>query len=187
MANIDEQAYVQHLLADLKADLKYVQNRPIDAIFFGGGTPSIFSPESIKQIIQGVGELVTLAPDCEITLEANPGTVDQHKFKGFYQAGVTRLSIGIQSFNPEHLKVLGRIHDTEQAKFAVKSAKDAGFKKVNVDLMFGLPNQTIDQALADLQQAVALEPTHLSWYQLTIEPNTLFYSRPPKLPDDEYI
>ncbi|MFC6276378.1 radical SAM family heme chaperone HemW [Psittacicella hinzii] len=186
-ANIPEQEYVEHLLQDLEQDLKFVQGREISSIFIGGGTPSILNPQAIGQIIAGVKERVKLAANCEITMEANPGTVDQTKFAGFVEAGVNRLSIGIQSFNPEHLKVLGRIHNTEQAKLAVQAAFKAGFKNVNVDLMFGLPGQTVEQALSDLEQALALQPTHLSWYQLTIEPHTLFASQPPELPDDDYI
>ncbi|WP_222986870.1 radical SAM family heme chaperone HemW [Psittacicella melopsittaci] len=184
---IPEDDYVKHLLLDLQADLKYVQGREISSIFIGGGTPSILTPQAISKILQGVQEYVPLKQNCEITMEANPGTVDQEKFNGFVAAGVNRLSIGIQSFNPEHLKVLGRIHDPEQAKNAVQAAFKAGFKRVNVDLMFGLPEQSITQALSDLEQAIALNPTHLSWYQLTIEPHTLFASRPPTLPESDYI
>ncbi|RIY34149.1 YggW family oxidoreductase [Psittacicella hinzii] len=179
--------YVTCLIEDLKADLKFSQGRKISSIFIGGGTPSILQPKNIKDIIEGVKALIPLMPNCEITLEANPGTVDQEKFKGFLDAGVNRLSIGIQSFNEQHLQTLGRIHSNTQAQKAVEAAFSAGFKKVNVDLMFGLPNQTISQALDDLKQAIALKPTHLSWYQLTIEPHTMFYSRPPKLPDSDYI
>ncbi|RIY31622.1 radical SAM family heme chaperone HemW [Psittacicella gerlachiana] len=186
-STIPEKEYIEHLLADLKQDLVYVQGREIESIFIGGGTPSILTPNGIKAILDGVKSLVKLSPHCEITMEANPGTVDQDKFKGFVLAGVNRLSIGIQSFNLEHLKTLGRIHSSEQAKLAVQAAFNAGFKRVNVDLMYGLPNQTISQALDDLEQAIALKPTHLSWYQLTIEPHTLFASKPPVLPESDYL
>lgn len=185
--NIPQEEYVQALLEDLDQDLKRFPKRPLQSIFIGGGTPSIMTASSIKAILDGVRTRLDFAPNIEITLEANPGTVDAQKFVGFKEAGVTRISIGIQSFNQEHLKVLGRIHNSEQAKQAVAIAKAAGFKEINVDLMYGLPDQTIEQALEDIKQAVALDTTHLSWYQLTIEPNTLFFSRPPQLPQNEAI
>lgn len=187
MENIPQQEYVQALLADLDQDLKRFPKRQLQSIFIGGGTPSIMNAQSIKQILDGVRERLTFAPNIEITLEANPGTVDAQKFVGFKEAGVTRISIGIQSFNHQHLKVLGRIHNSQQAKQAVAIAKEAGFKEINIDLMYGLPEQTPEQALEDIKQAVALDTTHLSWYQLTIEPNTLFFSRPPQLPQNETI
>ncbi|HQQ64003.1 MAG TPA: radical SAM family heme chaperone HemW [Pseudomonadales bacterium] len=184
---IPEQAYVARLLHDLQQDLHFVQGRTLGSIFFGGGTPSLFSAESIKNILAGVQQHIALAPDVEITLEANPGTAEAKKFRGFREAGVNRLSIGIQSFNAGHLQKLGRIHDGEQATAAVRMAHAAGFERINIDLMHGLPEQTIEQALTDLQQAIDLGVTHLSWYQLTIEPNTVFYRQPPVLPEDELL
>lgn len=181
-ANIPEKEYIQHLILDLEDDLKYVQGREIASIFIGGGTPSILEPQSIATLLTEIKKRLKLSADCEITIEANPGTVDQAKFAGFVAAGINRLSIGIQSFNPKHLHLLGRIHNQQQAKQAVKAAYAAGFTKINVDLMFGLPEQNLEQAIDDLKQAVSLNPTHLSWYQLTIEPHTLFASKPPNLP-----
>lgn len=185
--HIPEQEYVVRLLQDLRQDLHFVQGRALGTIFFGGGTPSLFSAESIAAIIAGVQQHAVFAPDIEITLEANPGTAEAEKFRGFRAAGVNRLSIGIQSFNAAHLQKLGRIHDSEQAVSAVKMALTAGFERINIDLMHGLPEQTIEQALADLQQAIDLGVSHISWYQLTIEPNTVFYRQPPVLPADELL
>lgn len=185
--DLPEQAYVDALDADLAFDLPLVQGRPLQSIFFGGGTPSILSAKSIDQILQNVKKRVAFAPDIEITMEANPGTFEQEKFRGFRAAGVNRLSIGIQSFNPHHLQKLGRIHGRDEAVNAVAMARAAGFDNINLDLMHGLPDQTPEDAQADLRQAIALAPEHLSWYQLTIEQNTAFYSAPPLLPEDDVL
>lgn len=186
--DIDEQAYVQHLLADLDSDLKrFNETRPLHSIFIGGGTPSLFSASAIKDLLEGVLSRFPNNPEIEITLEANPGTVEAEKFKGFSEAGVNRLSVGVQSFASDKLIKLGRIHDSEQAIQAAKIAHQCGVKSFNLDLMHGLENQTIEHALDDLRQAIALEPKHLSWYQLTIEPNTAFHSKPPTLPEDDTL
>ena len=185
--DIPEAAYIDALLADLESDLPRIWGRPVRSIFFGGGTPSLFSPEAIDAFLAGVRARLSLAPDAEVTLEANPGTVEAERFRGYRAAGVNRLSIGIQSFNPTHLQVLGRIHGRDEALKAAQAVRDAGFDNFNLDLMFGLPQQTLDEALADVRTAIALQPTHLSLYQLTIEPNTLFHAKPPTLPDDDII
>ncbi|MFZ7198347.1 radical SAM family heme chaperone HemW [Avibacterium avium] len=188
---IPEQEYIAHLLSDLRQDLARYQasigGRTLHSIFIGGGTPSLFSAQSIAQLLQGIEQQIPFAPNIEITLEANPGTAEASRFAGYVEAGVNRLSLGIQSFDDEKLQRLGRIHNSAEAKSAVQMAKDAGFKRINLDLMHGLPNQTLTQALDDLRQAIALEPSHLSWYQLTIEPNTMFAYRPPTLPDDDAL
>ena len=184
---IPEQDYVAQLLRDLEQDLPFVQDRVLQSIFFGGGTPSLFSAQSIKVILDRVQEKIPFADDIEITLEANPGTAEAEKFQGFRAAGVNRLSIGVQSFQSQHLQALGRIHDGEQAVRAVAMAQAAGFERINIDLMHGLPAQTVEDALADLQQALDLGVSHLSWYQLTIEPNTVFYRQPPPLPAEEAL
>ena len=185
--SIPEQQYVAALLEDLQRDLPEVWGRRISSIFFGGGTPSIFSARAIDDILCGVRSLIPVSPNAEITLEANPGTFEQEKFNDYRALGINRLSIGIQSFAPEKLTALGRIHSGDEAIKAIETAQRAGFDNFNLDLMFGLPNQSIEQGLLDLQTAMDLQPTHLSWYQLTIEPNTLFYSKPPSLPDDDNI
>ena len=182
---IPEARYIEALMADLEQDLPRVWGRPIHSIFFGGGTPSLFSPAAIHTLLSQVRARLPLRPDAEITLEANPGTVELERFQGYRAAGVNRLSIGIQSFNAEKLRALGRIHGRDEALGAAAAARAAGFDNFNLDLMFGLPNQTLDEARADLRTALALGPTHLSLYQLTIEPNTLFHAQPPTLPDDE--
>jgi len=184
---LPEKEYVAHLLDDLAIDAKRVGNRQVETIFIGGGTPSLFSADAMAAILEGVKARIDLAPNAEITMEANPGTVEAGKFAGFYQAGVNRISVGIQSFQPHHLKVLGRIHNELQAENAVKQAHSAGLPTFNLDLMHGLPEQSVENAMGDLQQGIALNPYHLSWYQLTIEPNTPFYSRPPALPDDDIL
>ena len=186
-AELPEQAYVQALLSDLDQELSGDEARPLQSIFFGGGTPSLFSASAIGAILEGVSQRMTLASDCEITLEANPGTVEQQKFEGYRRAGVNRLSLGIQSFHPQQLQQLGRIHSSDDAVSAVQAATSAGFANVNLDLMHGLPGQTVADAMGDLEQALDLGPTHLSWYQLTIEPNTAFYKQPPKLPVDDVL
>ncbi len=180
--------YVEALLADLQTDLSLLNNpRTIQSIFMGGGTPSLFSPEALLYLLDGVQKQLDLAVDCEITLEANPGTFESARFQGFRQIGINRLSIGIQSFNDKHLKQLGRVHNAAEALKAVDIAAKAGFDNLNLDLMFGLPAQTQAEALADIETAVSLNPTHISFYQLTLEPNTYFYKFPPKLPEDETI
>lgn len=184
---LPETAYVQALLTNLSQELPHIWGRKLEAIFIGGGTPSLFSADSIDDLLCGIRALLPFRPNIEITLEANPGTFEQEKFRGFRQAGINRLSVGIQSFNAQHLQALGRVHDRAEALRAAEIARDAGFDNFNLDLMFGLPQQTVTQALADLQQAIALQPTHLSWYQLTLEPNTLFYKAPPPLPDDDLV
>jgi len=186
-ADIPEQAYVDALLRDLESERPCVGNWTVETIFLGGGTPSLFAPEAIARLLAGIHERVTLAPEAEITLEANPGTVDTERFKGFRDAGVNRLSIGIQSFDDDKLKVLGRIHGRAEALRAAQAARAAGFENFNLDLMFGLPGQTVEQAVSDIRIAIEQQPTHLSVYQLTLEPNTLFHAKPPVLPDDDAI
>jgi putative oxygen-independent coproporphyrinogen III oxidase len=184
---IDEMAYVNALLDDLQQDLPLALGRPLESIFIGGGTPSLFSGDAIARLLQGVREQIELVADCEITMEANPGTVEADHFAAYRKAGVNRLSIGVQSFSDEQLQVLERIHSAEEAITAVSIARKAGFDNINLDLMFGLPGQSLEQARDDLQQAIALKPEHISYYQLTIEPNTRFYLQPPVTPDDDLL
>ncbi|MDH5784104.1 MAG: radical SAM family heme chaperone HemW [Chromatiales bacterium] len=184
---LSEAAYLEALLRDLEQHLPAVWGRPIHAIFIGGGTPSLLSPQGVDQLLSQLRALLPLSAECEVTMEANPGTVEQGRFSAFREAGVNRLSIGIQSFNDGALQRLGRIHSGAEAIAAVEAAHAAGFDNLNLDLMFGLPGQSESAALADLTQAVSLTPTHLSWYQLTIEPNTAFAHSPPRLPEDEAI
>ncbi|RBP53475.1 radical SAM family heme chaperone HemW [Arenicella xantha] len=189
--NVDEDQYVDALLADLDADLAHfgqaATNRPIHSVFIGGGTPSLFSPTSYQRLFDGLRQRCEFEANAEVTLEANPGSSEASKFAGFREAGINRLSIGIQSFNPAHLTVLGRVHNSQEALNAGRFARAAGFDNFNLDLMFGLPDQSNEQALADLTQAIELNPTHLSCYQLTIEPNTLFHHAPPVTPDDDAL
>ncbi len=185
--SVPEKEYIAHLLADLDQDLKYVQGRALQSIFIGGGTPSLLSAEAILQLLQGIGKRIAFSPNIEITLEANPGTIETGRFAGFVQAGVTRISIGVQSFQTKHLKTLGRIHDNRQAFAAIKQADEVGLRTYNMDLMHGLPQQSIVEGLSDLETALSFAPPHLSWYQLTIEPNTQFASKPPVLPEDEVL
>lgn len=184
------EAYVDALLADLDADLRdfggAVHGRPVHSVFFGGGTPSLFTPELIDRFLNGVRERLPLPAGTEITLETNPGTVEHGRFDGYLAAGVNRLSFGIQSFDDEKLRRLGRIHSASEAEAAVKSAQDAGYTNINLDLMYALPEQSQEGALADVARAVALQPTHISHYQLTLEPNTAFAANPPPLPDDDH-
>jgi oxygen-independent coproporphyrinogen-3 oxidase len=184
---VPQTQYVDALLRDLEHDLPRVYGRAVRTVFIGGGTPSLFAPEAIDRLLSGLRARVALAPDAEITLEANPGTVDSARFAGYRAAGVNRLSIGVQSFDDDKLRALGRIHGGAQARAAAQAAQAAGFDNFNLDLMYGLPGQTSEQALADLRVAIELAPTHLSVYQLTIEPNTLFHARPPRLPDDDAL
>ncbi len=184
--SIPEQAYVEALLNDLEQDLPLIWGRGIDSIFIGGGTPSLFSANAIDKLLSGLRALVNFAPAIEITMESNPGSADAGNYQGYQQAGVNRLSIGVQSFNDENLATLGRVHDGAQAENAFVIARAAGFDNINLDLMFGLPAQSVDDASADLKKAIALGPEHISHYQLTIEPNTLFHhQRPQKMPDDD--
>jgi oxygen-independent coproporphyrinogen-3 oxidase len=182
-----EQAYVDALLADLEQDLPAAWGRVVGTVFIGGGTPSLFTPESIDRLLCGIRARVALDPQAEITLEANPGTTDYAHFSGYREAGVNRLSIGIQSFQHALLEKIGRIHDGHDAIRAAETAHAAGFDNFNLDLMFGLPGQTLAQAHADLRTAIDLEPAHISWYELTVEPNTWFYQHPPQRPDDDTL
>ncbi len=183
-----ERQYVQALLVDLARDLALIKgDRIIDTIFIGGGTPSLFSAHSLAQLLAGIRAQIRVHPEAEITLEANPGTAEQQKFADFRALGINRLSIGVQSFNSEHLQRLGRIHDGHEAIAAVEMAHLAGFTNFNLDLMYGLPGQTVEQAVTDVLQAVELRPTHLSHYQLTLEPQTPFARFPPPLPDDDAL
>ncbi|EKK7713774.1 radical SAM family heme chaperone HemW [Cronobacter dublinensis] len=179
--------YVQHLLRDLDNDAPWAQGREVKTIFIGGGTPSLLSGPAMQTLLDGVRARLTLAADAEITMEANPGTVEADRFVEYQRAGVNRISIGVQSFSEPKLTRLGRIHGPEEAKRAARLASGLGLRSFNLDLMHGLPDQSLEEALDDLRQAIALNPPHLSWYQLTIEPNTLFGSRPPVLPDDDAL
>ena len=182
---LPQQAYVDALLKDLAQDLHYVQGREIHTIFIGGGTPSLFDADQIQRLLEGANQLIPFSKDIEITMEANPGTLEHDDFTAYRRAGITRLSIGVQSFSKEKLNLLGRIHDQNEAQVAAQKASKAGYASFNLDLMHGLPNQNFNDAMTDIDIAAALNPPHLSWYQLTIEPNTLFHSKPPQLPDDE--
>ncbi len=179
--------YVAHLLADLDADLPLVNGREIRTIFIGGGTPSLLSAEAMQTLMDGVRARIPVATDAEVTMEANPGTVEADRFSGYQKAGINRISIGVQSFGDDKLIRLGRIHDAGEAKRAARLAATLGLRSFNLDLMHGLPEQHLGEALSDLRQAIELAPPHLSWYQLTIEPNTSFGSRPPVLPDDDLL
>ncbi|QQO73403.1 radical SAM family heme chaperone HemW [Morganella morganii] len=179
--------YVAHLLADLDADLPLVVGREIRTIFIGGGTPSLLSAEAMQTLMDGVRARIPVAADAEVTMEANPGTVEADRFSGYQKAGINRISIGVQSFGDDKLIRLGRIHDAGEAKRAARLAATLGLRSFNLDLMHGLPEQHLGEALSDLRQAIELAPPHLSWYQLTIEPNTSFGSRPPVLPDDDLL
>ncbi|ROR13292.1 radical SAM family heme chaperone HemW [Erwinia sp. JUb26] len=182
---VPHEEYVQHLLNDLDDDLPLTSGREVGTIFIGGGTPSLLSSEAMQMLLDGVRARLPLSPTAEITMEANPGTVEADRFSGYQRAGINRISIGVQSFSSQKLERLGRIHGPDEAKRAAKLAEDLGLRSFNLDLMHGLPDQSLEEALDDLRQAIALNPPHLSWYQLTIEPNTLFASRPPRLPDDD--
>jgi len=184
---LPEEAYIAALLSDFKEAYPLLNKRPVCSIFLGGGTPSLFSAHGVGQILNGIHQQTHFDPDIEITLEANPGTVDSAAFSGFRAAGINRLSIGIQSLQDDKLKQLGRIHGRLDALKAIETAKKAGFDNFNLDLMHGLPGQTAEDAEADLLDALATDPTHLSWYQLTLEPNTLFHARPPILPDEDTL
>ncbi|HCN34992.1 MAG TPA: YggW family oxidoreductase [Acinetobacter johnsonii] len=182
-----EQEYLHALVEDFKTQLEFAQGRHIHSVFIGGGTPSLISAQGYQWLFARLKALLPIEADCEITLEANPGTVEHDPFADYLAAGINRLSIGVQSFNTEHLKKLGRIHSNSDAISAISLARDAGFKRINVDLMHGLPEQTLEQALLDLKLAVDNGATHISWYQLTIEPNTVFFRTKPILPVDDVL
>jgi len=182
--DLPEQRYIDALLADLEAALPLVWGRTVHSIFLGGGTPSLFSPEAIERLLSGLRARLRLAADCEVTLEANPGTFEKDRFRAFRGAGVTRLSVGVQSFNDAHLKAIGRVHDRAQALAALEEAARS-FDTFNLDLMYALPGQTLAQLRQDVDQALAFAPPHLSIYHLTIEPNTWFAKHPPQVPEDD--
>ncbi len=184
---MDEQAYVSVLLLDLEQELSRIKDRQLVSIFIGGGTPSLFSGGAIERLLAGVRRSISLSADVEITLEANPGTADAANFAAYLAAGVNRLSLGIQSFDTQKLQRLGRIHSADEARSAFLLARETGFENINLDIMFGLPEQNQQQAMLDLEAAIDLAPEHISWYQLTIEPNTLFYQKPPPTPHDDLL
>ena len=183
--DLPQTEYVEALLADLDRDLPLAQDRPLQSIFFGGGTPSLFSPDNIARILDGVSARLGFAPDIEITMETNPGTVEHGDFAAYRRGGVNRISFGVQSFDDAALKRIGRIHDAQQAERAIKRAQDDGIDNLNLDLMYALPQQTLDGAIADIDRAIAFGTPHLSHYQLTLEPNTSFAANPPPLPDED--
>jgi putative oxygen-independent coproporphyrinogen III oxidase len=181
-----KERYIKALLRDLAGEADRADGRPVETVFMGGGTPSLFAPSEIQDLLKGVRALFTLGETVEVTMEANPGTVECGSPAGYRDAGVNRLSIGAQSFDDELLSKLGRIHSSADITRAVREAQDSSFDNINIDLMHGLPDQSVEMALTDLRSAIELEPAHISWYQLTLEPNTVFYARPPaNLPDDD--
>ena len=182
---LPEQEYVAALFADLDRDLELVAGRPVSSVFLGGGTPSLFGVGTIAALLEGLGARLPFLPDAEITMEANPGTIEHGRFAGYAKAGVNRVSLGAQSFNAQSLDLLGRIHGPGEIGVAVAELVDAGIENFNLDLMYALPLQTREAALADLEAALALGPAHISHYQLTLEPGTAFFHRPPPLPDDD--
>jgi putative oxygen-independent coproporphyrinogen III oxidase len=182
---LPEDNYLNALIEDLILDLKFVQQRPIKSIFFGGGTPSLISPQGIEKLLLQISNLVNFAPNIEITLETNPGTVEHFDLAAYKSAGINRISLGAQSFDDHKLKLLGRIHSAKETLYAIEKLHKINFNSFNIDLMHGLPQQTLEQAITDLSTALACDPPHLSWYQLTIEPNTIFHKYPPKLPNDD--
>ena len=186
-SELPEEEYIDALLRDFSASLEYVQGRDLQSIFFGGGTPSLFSAKGLDRLLSGIAKLIGFARDIEITLEANPGTAERLKFADYRLAGINRLSIGVQSFDDLQLQALGRIHGSDDAIKAVEFARAGGFDNFNIDIMYGLKGQSTAAAMRDLSAAIALSPTHISWYQLTIEPNTEFYKRPPVLPEDDAL
>ncbi len=183
-SELPEQAYIDALMADLEASLPLIWGRSVHSIFLGGGTPSLFSPRAIDNLISGLRARLRLEADCEITMEANPGTFEKDRFKAFRAAGVTRLSIGVQSFNDTHLQALGRVHDGAQARAAVAEAAQA-FDTFNLDIMYALPGQSLQDLEQDVHTALSFQPPHISIYHLTIEPNTVFANQPPQLPEDD--
>ena len=184
---LPETSYIEALITDFREQLPLLQGRTIQSIFIGGGTPSLLTPESYDKLFQALRKMATISKDAEITMEANPGTVEQQRFLGYRQLGINRISIGIQSLQDDKLKTLGRIHNATEALKAIETAKAAGFSNFNIDLMFGLPQQSVEDGLYDLRTAIDCHPSHLSWYQLTLEPNTYFDKFPPTLPDDDAI
>lgn len=184
---IPQEEYVDALLRDLEGDLELARGRPVETLFIGGGTPSLFTPGAISRLLAGIGSLLQLSPGLEATMEANPGSAEAGKFAGFRAAGINRLSLGIQSFDDACLQALGRVHNSDQARAAIDYARAAGFASFNIDLMHGLPGQSAAAAETDLRMALAFAPPHLSWYQLTIEPNTVFHKRPPQLPSEDAL
>ena len=184
---IPEQAYIDALLADFQEEAGKIQERELHTIFIGGGTPSLLSAEGYQRLLTGIQKHITFSKTIEITLEANPGTYEHGRFQGYFDAGINRLSLGIQSFQNAKLKALGRIHSAEEALTAIDSIRATGFTNFNIDLMHGLPQQSTEDALYDLKTAIALKPAHISWYQLTIEPNTVFYNKTPILPIDDTL
>jgi len=185
-SGFDEQRYIKALIADLETELPNIWGRQVHSIFIGGGTPSLLSPEGMDELLSAIRARINLDADAEITMEANPGSIEANKFAAFAKCGINRVSIGIQSFQDEQLKALGRIHNGEEAKRAIQIALD-NFKSVNLDLMYGLPNQSLEAAKADVETALSFKTPHLSFYNLTLEPNTYFASFPPKLPNDDEI
>jgi putative oxygen-independent coproporphyrinogen III oxidase len=186
-SSVPEERYIRALLQDLRNDLSMVQGRTIETLFIGGGTPSLFSADALRKLLREIASLVPLSLTVEATMEANPGSAEAEKFLAFKDAGVNRLSLGIQSFDDSLLQALGRVHSSDQAHAAIEFARHAGFDSINLDLMHGLPGQTLQGAETDLRRAIACAPTHLSWYQLTIEPNTVFHKRPPLLPVEDEL
>jgi len=184
---IPESRYLDTLITELEQRVPDIWGRPVESIFFGGGTPSLLSADGMDRLLGKIRALVKLEPDAEVTLEANPGAVDQARFAAYHACGINRLSIGIQSFTDKHLQTLGRVHNSQQAFAACEAAQSAGFTNFNIDLIHGLPEQSADDAITDIETALSLAPTHLSYYQLTIEPNTLFAAKPPLLPDDDAL
>jgi putative oxygen-independent coproporphyrinogen III oxidase len=182
---VPQAQYIDALLEDLQTDVAAAQGRPLTSIFFGGGTPSLFAPDQIGRLLEGVRTQIPFDPDIEITLEANPGTIEHGRFSGYRDAGVNRVSLGAQTFNEAQLKLLGRIHGADDIGRAVEELRQARLDNFNLDLMYGLPAQSVSQAIEDLECALALQPAHLSQYQLTLEPGTVFYHRPPALPDPD--
>ncbi len=184
---LPQDQYVDCLLGDLECDLPLVAERPVQSVFFGGGTPSLFAPAAIGRFLTGLRARMAVAADVEVTLEANPGALEHGRFVGYRDVGVTRISLGVQSFNNQHLQALGRIHNSDHVLHAVTELKAAGFENFNLDLMYGLPQQTLAEAYDDLARAIALKPAHISHYQLTLEPGTVFYHRPPSVPDEDSL
>jgi putative oxygen-independent coproporphyrinogen III oxidase len=185
--SIPEEFYIRALLRDLRNDLPMLQERTVENLFIGGGTPSLFSADAIQKLLREIADLVPLSPTMEATMEANPGSAEAEKFLAFKDAGINRLSLGIQSFDDSLLQALGRVHSSDQAHAAIEFARQADFDSINLDLMHGLPGQTLQGAETDLLHAIAYAPAHLSWYQLTIEPNTVFHKRPPLLPIEDEL
>ncbi len=185
---LDQSRYVQSLINDLDYELAFHKlEKPVSSVFMGGGTPSLFSPESMNHLLQQIAERVSMVDEVEITMEANPGTTEHADFSAYRQAGINRLSIGVQSFNDHHLTTLGRVHSASEAQWAYENARSGGFDNINLDLMFALPSQQVDEAVSDIDQAIGLQPDHISAYQLTLEPDTVFYRHPPPLPNEDSV